>query len=848
MLNSHFSVNREELCKDLNSAARMLFDTLLNESCHYIIEISSTLPGFELKATQELLKRESTLLEKLQLILDSLPSHAVGENQAENIFETNYHRRIARILDILQIFGLSSDPIYTRYKLSIAYISLSVSQEYGDGYLEDGVNYSGGPAEEVISSKKRVLIRGEAGSGKTTLLQWIAVNAARNLFESNLLEWGNKTPFILQLRNYSSRALPTPDEFLIDIAKPLMSEMPTGWVQKKLRYGSSIVLIDGVDEVHNEKRKEVLEWLSDLVNEFHRSVFIVTSRPSAIPACWLDDLGFESFILEPMGRTDITAFISHWHNALRESDNSADFQKRIEECRSNLVNLFKESTPIRGLATNPLMCAMICAINMDRNSLLPSERSELYRIAFESLVHRRDPERFKSSIVNLNLPFLIKEIFLRNFAFWMMINGKSKATTRELRSRVNNLLQLMPNVNNTDSEISQFLLERTGVLREPTTGSVDFIHKTFQEYLTAKHIAAEDLTKVLSEKALDDYWIEVIVLFSSLSNNHQTDLLISEILRMSEINTDDRHKLLILAASCAAEASFISPEILKKVKDGIDSILPPNNFEESRKIASSGDLAIPLLTKYYSHNNGKVVAYCVRALSNIASDGCIAALEKFGYSKDKRVLTEIIKAWQNFDQKDYGDRVVAKTNFRGPLKWQSYPTTEGLSGLTNLREILFCGNEGLKNIDELRFCTSLTSIDFTGCESLENLDSLSKLINLKELDLSDCFGIKNIKNLCNLKSLEILSLKNCSITSLEGLADLVNMRTLDLTGCIELSHIKEVKGLTNLESLYLGGCYGIHDLSPIESLPFLNKLIIPDQFALDTLSKETQDRINVDFE
>ena len=217
LLNSHFSVNKEELCKDLNSPARMLFDTLLNESCHYIIEISSTLPGFELKATQELLKRESILLEKLQLILDSLPSHAVGENQAENIFETNYHRRIARILDILQIFGLSSDPIYTRYKLSIACISLSVSQEYGDGYLEDGVNYFGGPAEEVLSSKKRVLIRGEAGSGKTTLLQWIAVNAARNLFESNLLEWGNKTPFILQLRNYSSRELPTPDEFLIDL-------------------------------------------------------------------------------------------------------------------------------------------------------------------------------------------------------------------------------------------------------------------------------------------------------------------------------------------------------------------------------------------------------------------------------------------------------------------------------------------------------------------------------------------------------------------------------------------------------------------------------------------------------
>lgn len=117
------------------------------------------------------------------------------------------------------------------WPLETAYISLSVS---GNGARQDWLEH---PAtmtvsvEQALSGTDRLLLRGPAGSGKSTLVQWLAVNAARRTFGTDLMDWNRCVPFVLRLRAFTSHeALPTPEEFLRAAGVPCTGRhRPAGW-------------------------------------------------------------------------------------------------------------------------------------------------------------------------------------------------------------------------------------------------------------------------------------------------------------------------------------------------------------------------------------------------------------------------------------------------------------------------------------------------------------------------------------------------------------------------------------------------------------------------------------------
>ena len=59
-------------------------------------------------------------------------------------------------------------------------------------------------------------------------------------------------------------------------------------------------------------------------------------------------------------------------------------------------------------------------------------------------------------------------------------------------------------------------MERSGLLREPAAGRVDFVHRTFQEYLAAKAAVDNDEIGLLVTNAHDDQWREVVVMAAGM--------------------------------------------------------------------------------------------------------------------------------------------------------------------------------------------------------------------------------------------------------------------------------------------------------------------------------------------
>jgi predicted NACHT family NTPase len=177
--------------------------------------------------------------------------------------------------------------------------------------------------DEALAESERVLIRGEAGSGKTTLLQWLAVQSARNGFTGALAEWNGLVPFFIQLRRWAGKGLPAPEHWLSHVARPIAGAMPKGWVHRQLQMGA-LVLIDGLDELPDQERERVRDWLQGLIANANGARFIVTSRPAAAEEGWLRAQGFHDSQLQPMERDQIEALIDQWQVAARKQLNDEE--------------------------------------------------------------------------------------------------------------------------------------------------------------------------------------------------------------------------------------------------------------------------------------------------------------------------------------------------------------------------------------------------------------------------------------------------------------------------------------------------------------------------------------------
>ena len=69
--------------------------------------------------------------------------------------------------------------------------------------------------------------------------------------------------------------------------------MPLNWIERMLKAGRVLFMLDGLDEVEPDLRdKCILPWLRSLCDAHPQCVFIVSSRPVGYAAGALDKLKF----------------------------------------------------------------------------------------------------------------------------------------------------------------------------------------------------------------------------------------------------------------------------------------------------------------------------------------------------------------------------------------------------------------------------------------------------------------------------------------------------------------------------------------------------------------------------
>ncbi|MCX5176211.1 NACHT domain-containing protein [Streptomyces virginiae] len=484
-------------------------------------------------------------------------------------------------------------------------------------------------ADLALSDSPRVLLRGEAGSGKSTLVQWLAVTAARQDLSPQMDYLYDRIPFVLPLRTLTRHGerLPAPADFLTSSGCPLGAEQPHGWAHRVLTAGRGLVLVDGIDEIPDTERERARGWLRDLMDTYGGdNRWLVTSRPSAVGADWLAEEGFAELTLSAMGQADIATFIKRWHGAARDGG-EADAELRQYE--TQLLTAVRIKSDLGRLATNPLMCGLICALHRDRRGYLPHGRKDLYEAALSMLLSRRDRER------DMKVPDLREEPqldLLQRLAYWLIKNGRTEMD----RSRAEDIIaRTLPSVPEAAAlgdaaAVFEHFLQRSGLLQEPAPGTVVFVHRTFQDFLGARAAVEEGDFGLLIGHADDDQWEDVIRMAVALARPGERVALLRELLARGDASADQRTRarVYLLAAACLEHATTLDPTIREAVEGRTATLIPPADEGEARALAEVGPLVLGLLPGPRELTDRDAYHVVITA-SHVKSDAALPFLAQF---------------------------------------------------------------------------------------------------------------------------------------------------------------------------------------------------------------------------
>ncbi|MFJ2269843.1 NACHT domain-containing protein [Streptomyces sp. NPDC087849] len=642
----------------LSSDAVTLHAGVMDTACLHILNFFTQRSAFVPRTLVE----QSRSIEELTLKIDSLIARA--PSPADGPFEDRYAGYIATKHGKLSIFGLDLSGAPETWRLDAAYLSLDAA---GEATGTGSVLLS---ADHVLAGRNRVLLRGVAGSGKTTLVQWLAVSAGQKALDERLLYLYGLVPFVLPLRTLTrgGATLPAPHEFLSAVGCPIAALQPPGWFDRVLRAGRGLMLIDGIDEIPEDDRNDARRWLRELISVYPANRWLVTSRPSAVQEHWLADEEFAELDLAPMSRDNIAEFVERWHEAAGISDQYAH----------ELLRAIRAKQDLGRLATNPLMCGLICALHQDRRGYLPEGRKEIYDAALSMLLFRRDRERgvYKSGSIYISEAHHIQ--LIQKLAYWMIRNGRSEMDRSDAVDLLGQALPTMPKVaeQGTADEVYRYLLVRSGLLREPSADSMDFIHRTFQDYLGAK-AAVEGLDfDFLIANAHLDQWEDVIRMAVAHARPTERTRLLTGLIRRDDVSRHVMNRLHLLAAACLEHATELDPAVRTEVQQRAAALIPPRSADQSRALTEVGPVVLDLLPGPREAATGdtpldpeevspeaQLIAdeayFTVLTATRIATDAAITVLAQYRGHQDPRVRTELVRAWSRFDTALYGSEVVA---------------------------------------------------------------------------------------------------------------------------------------------------------------------------------------------
>jgi len=257
-----------------------------------------------------------------------------------------------------------------------------------------------------------------------------------------------------------------------------------------------LLLLEGLDEIADRStRQRLLEALEAFIKipTYAHVRCILTTRPHGFQDVNIGT-AFQRTEVRPFTSDDVAQFIQHWYATAYDPE----YQTEAEE----LISAIQAQERVTALAQNPLLCTII-AIIYRNNRVLPNRRVELYLKCCEALLDTWERNKdIKDSGLIGGFDWQTKVELLMPVAYWFHQHSEQLAMPEnEVVQELAQALEELRKNSGLDSankpllqEAREFIVairDRSGLLQGRGDGTLEFSHRTFQEYLAARYIAAQ---------------------------------------------------------------------------------------------------------------------------------------------------------------------------------------------------------------------------------------------------------------------------------------------------------------------------------------------------------------------
>lgn len=388
------------------------------------------------------------------------------------------------------------------------------------------------PLIDWLTSVDRAVILGPPGSGKSTALRFIAVDLLSDspqTVETNR-KWAGAIPIVVPFA-FWTRALSEGTVNLEECLRRWLSaysqEELFGLVQGALSDSRLLLLVDGLDEWHSEKSGQVALHLLRVFADTSKTPIVVTSRPYALGQ--LHQTFGEKWAqasIAPLSVRQRAQLCEKWFSIKRERDSTdSKFMPEPAGESDRFLNGIDSSADMRQLATEPMFLSVLLFLWF-QGKVLPQNRFDAYDRLLHHIVLQHPVSREQGALKSDSpSPLSLEqvELILAWVALVMQEGGaRNEMPLLELQNTVAMFLRdetLGFMMTNTEARavshaFSIIAEQKLGILIRESPGSIGFLHRSFREYLAAKHLARTELAyqlEIVRRFGSDARWREVIL-------------------------------------------------------------------------------------------------------------------------------------------------------------------------------------------------------------------------------------------------------------------------------------------------------------------------------------------------
>jgi hypothetical protein len=369
--------------------------------------------------------------------------------------------------------------------------------------------------------------------------------------------------------------------------------------------------------------------------------------------------------------------------------------------------------------------------------------------------------------------------------------------------------------------VLEHLLQRSGVLREPVPGRIDFVHRTVQEYLTAKQFADDGDFEPLIAQAHKDQWRETVIMAAGHANSPQRAELLAGLLGRIQAEPRNARRLKLLVAGCLETLPAIPGELRGDVEACLDDLVPPRDLASARSLSNVGETVLDRLPRTPEGLTPAAARAVVRTAWLVNGPRALDLLAGYGRDPREEVQDELVKGWEYFDAELYARQVLADTPLvTGRLIVPVPRLAPAARHIKQLRNLYVDGAAGLSFLREIE--QPLTGLSVSQLKSGDLTPLTAHADSLEHVGITTTdVAVTDVTPLLRLRKLRSL------ILSVGGLADLGFVKELPELESLHLNRLEDVADLSplgaqsSLTSLAVNHCSA---LSEVRDLPHLDSL------------------------